>query len=100
MIVAYLQLAEDPRRVALRKAAAAVAPGGTLLVVGHDITNLTEGIGGPQDPSVLFSPASLLDDLAGLDGIAVVRAERLHRVVAGADRDAIDALIRVQLEPH
>ncbi|TXI57967.1 class I SAM-dependent methyltransferase [Mycolicibacter arupensis] len=100
VIVAYLQLAEDPRRVALRKAAAAVAPGGTLLVVGHDITNLTEGIGGPQDPSVLFSPASLLDDLAGLDGIAVVRAERLHRVVAGADRDAIDALVRVQLEPH
>ena len=31
-------------------AAEAVAPGGRLLVVGHDRSNLTEGLGGPQDP--------------------------------------------------
>jgi len=37
------------------RAASALAPGATLLVVGHDSTNLTEGIGGPQDPAVLFS---------------------------------------------
>ena len=35
---------------------AAVAPGGTLLVVGHDITNITDGVGGPQDPAVLYGP--------------------------------------------
>lgn len=99
VVVAYLQLAAGPRRLALRKAAAAVAPGGTLLVVGHDITNLSEGTGGPQDLSVLFSPSEVLADLADLEGIAVVRAERLHRAVPGADRYAVDALVRLQLEP-
>ena len=31
----------------------AVAPGGTFVLVGHDLTNLTEGVGGPSDPSIL-----------------------------------------------
>ena len=34
---------------ALRRAAAALAPAGTLLVLGHDTTNLTDGHGGPKD---------------------------------------------------
>ncbi|HVC71706.1 MAG TPA: pyridoxamine 5'-phosphate oxidase family protein [Acidimicrobiales bacterium] len=32
-----------------------LAPGGTLLVVGHDASNLTHGYGGPQDRAVLFT---------------------------------------------
>ncbi|MBS4729281.1 class I SAM-dependent methyltransferase [Mycobacterium sp. SM1] len=98
VIVAYLQLAAGPRRVVLRKAAAAVAPGGTLLVVGHDSTNIAEGTGGPQDPAVLFSPADVLADLVGLDGLVVEKAERVRRPVPGADRDAIDALVRLRRE--
>ena len=39
VIVLYLHLTEGPARVVFGRAAAAVAPGGTLLVVGHDITN-------------------------------------------------------------
>lgn len=31
------------------------APGGVLLVPGHDVANLTDGYGGPQDPSILFT---------------------------------------------
>ncbi|MDI3315255.1 MAG: class I SAM-dependent methyltransferase [Mycobacterium sp.] len=100
VIVAYLQLAPGPRRVVLRKAAAAVGTGGTLLVVGHDSTNLAEGIGGPQDPAVLFSPAEVLADLAGLDGLVVEKAERVRRPVPGAERDAIDALVRLRREPQ
>src|SRR6478735_8446256 len=52
-VLAYLQLVEDERRTAVRRAWAVLEPGGTLLVVAHDSTNLTEGTGGPQDPSVL-----------------------------------------------
>ena len=43
------------RRLAVRAAAAALAPGGVLLVIAHDSRNLTDGTGGPQDPHVLYT---------------------------------------------
>ncbi|MFF8770511.1 class I SAM-dependent methyltransferase [Kitasatospora sp. NPDC015120] len=93
VLVAYLQLPAEDRRAALRAAAGALAPGGTLLVVGHDSSNLTEGVGGPQDPSVLFTADDVLADLAGA-GLRTVRAERVRRPVG--DAEAIDALVRLE----
>ena len=55
-------------------------PGGTLLLVAHDSTNLAEGTGGPQDPSVLMTAEDVLADLDGLE-VEVVRAERVAREV-------------------
>ena len=49
VIVAYLHLMPSELTVVLNRAAAAVAPGGRLLVVGHDVTNLNDGTGGPQN---------------------------------------------------
>ncbi|MEV6208459.1 class I SAM-dependent methyltransferase [Kitasatospora sp. NPDC051914] len=100
VLVAYLQIPADDRRTALRSAAGALAPGGTLLVVGHDTANLTEGVGGPQDPRVLFTPADVLADLAGL-GLETVRAEQVRRSVAAPDGrgttgEAVDALVRLR----
>jgi SAM-dependent methyltransferase len=92
-LICYLQLPATERRAAVRAAAQALAPGGVLLVVGHDSANLTGGTGGPQDPDVLYTAAELADDLAGLD-IVVDRAEAVLRTVAGAERPAIDALLR------
>jgi hypothetical protein len=69
-----------------------------LLVVGHDSSNPTEGVGGPQDPQLLFTAEEVLADLAGL-GLAMVRAEPVRRPVARADgsvAEAIDALVRLQ----
>ena len=43
VLIAYLQLREAELDGVLRRAAAALAPAGVLLVVGHDVTNLTEG---------------------------------------------------------
>lgn len=60
----------------LRLATTALAPGGVLLVVDHDVTNLTEGTGGPPDPAVLYTPESITRSLGGLN---VVRAERVRR---------------------
>ena len=54
VVVMYLHLPAEQRRRALAHAAAALAPGGVLLVVGHDTSNLVKGTGGPQDPEVLF----------------------------------------------
>ncbi|HEY8374386.1 MAG TPA: class I SAM-dependent methyltransferase [Pseudonocardiaceae bacterium] len=95
VVAAYLQLPAAQRRRVNRTAASALAPGGTMLVVGHDSTNLTEGTGGPQDPAVLFSPADVVDDVAGL-GLEVVRAERVLRPVDGSPRPAIDALVELR----
>jgi SAM-dependent methyltransferase len=94
-LLCYLQLVADERRRAVRCAADALAPGGLLLVIGHDSTNLTDGVGGPQDPRVLFTTEDVLADLDGRD-LIVERAAALHRPVEGADRPAIDALARLR----
>jgi SAM-dependent methyltransferase len=90
-IVFYLQLAADELSTVLARAAAALAPGGTFLLVGHDLRNLTEGHGGPQDASVLYTPE---DVVASLGDLEVERAEPVERPVDGAV--AIDALVRAR----
>ena len=73
----------------------ALRPGGTLLVVGHDLLNMTEGWGGPTQPDVLFTP----DDIAAEVGdLQVEKAERVRRSVedGGALHEAIDALVRAR----
>ncbi len=92
VVLAYFQVAADARRTTLRRSFDALAPGGTLFVIAHDSTNLTEGTGGPQDPAVLYTAADVLDDLADAD-LEVVRAERVPRVVDAGT--AWDALVRV-----
>ncbi|WP_148572778.1 class I SAM-dependent methyltransferase [Nocardioides caldifontis] len=101
VVLAYLQLAEDERRTAVRRSFAALRPGGTFFLVAHDSTNLTEGTGGPQDPAVLYTADDVLADLAG-EPFDVVRAGRVARVVPAdddhggeADRTAWDALVRL-----
>lgn len=95
VLVAYLQVSAALRARVLAGAAAALVPGGTLLVVGHDLANLTEGTGGPQDPAVLYTPEAITAELAGLQ---VVRAERVRRTVDrnGERATAVDTLVRAQ----
>jgi SAM-dependent methyltransferase len=91
--VLYLQLPPAERTLALGRAAVALAPGGTLLVVAHDPLNLTDGWGGPKDPAVLWTPDEIARDL---EGLRVERAERVERGVETeeGERRAIDALVR------
>jgi len=91
--VLYLHLPADDRRRVLARAAAAVAPGGTFLLVGHDRENLEQGHGGPSNARVLFTADEVVRELPGLD---VVKAERVLRLVEGAARPAIDALVRAR----
>jgi SAM-dependent methyltransferase len=92
-LLCYLQVGASARRAAVTHAAAALAPGGTLLVIAHDSRNLTDGTGGPQDPSVLYTAVDLVADLAGTD-LVIDRADEVLRPVEGADRPAVDALLR------
>jgi SAM-dependent methyltransferase len=93
VLVAYLHLSPLERVAVLAGAVAALAPGGTLLVIGHDLANLTQGVGGPQDPAVLYTPEAIV---AELDGLTVHRAERVRRPVDTAPEPgvAIDTLVR------
>lgn len=96
--VFYLQLPAAERPTALARAADAVRPGGTLLVVGHDLLNLTEGWGGPTQPDVLFTPD---DVVAEIGDLRIEKALRVRRTVAEPDaaREAIDALVRATRLP-
>jgi SAM-dependent methyltransferase len=93
VLLAYLQVPAAARELVFTRAAAAVAPGGTFLVVAHDGHNLADGHGGPQDASVLYEPG---DVVACLDGLTVERADHVTRDVAGAPRPAIDCLVRAR----
>jgi SAM-dependent methyltransferase len=93
-IILYLQLPGGDRRRALTRAAAALAPGGELLMIGHARENLERGVGGPQDPEVLWDPAQLKSELEAL-GLVVSRAEHQLRPVEG-EGDAIDTLLRAR----
>jgi 2-polyprenyl-3-methyl-5-hydroxy-6-metoxy-1,4-benzoquinol methylase len=87
----YLHLPASEMDSVLRAAAAAVAPDGTLFLVGHDRTNIEEGTGGPQNPAVLYTPEEVA---ASLESLTVDRAERVTRDVAAGT--AIDALVRAR----
>ena len=58
VLVFYLQLPAAQRRPIVRAAAGAVAPGGLLLLVAHDSTNLEHGYGGPQIPPCSTPPTT------------------------------------------
>lgn len=107
VVMAYLQLVADQRRLAVGHAFDALAPGGTLVLVAHDATNLTEGTGGPTDAAVLYTAEDVLADLAGRGrGFDVIRAERVERHVgapAGSHQHvgttsavAYDCLVRLR----
>jgi SAM-dependent methyltransferase len=93
--VLYLQLPHEELAEVLRSAVEALAPGGTLVVLGHDSTNLTDGYGGPSDASVLFTPEDVVGELGGL---VVERAETVTRTVAleEGEATALDALVRAR----
>ncbi len=93
VVVLYLHLPAADRRLVHRRAAQSLATGATVLVIGHDRTNLTDGWGGPQDEAILFSPADVVEDLQGFD---IDKAETVLRPVPtdAGERVAIDALVR------
>ncbi len=90
--VCYLHLDGDSMATVVDHASAAVAPGGLLVVVGHARANITAGVGGPQDPGVLYEPS---DIAARVRGLEIVRSEHVTRAVPtpDGDRTAIDTLV-------
>ena len=97
VLLFYLQLPETERREVVRRAGNGVAPGGTFLLVAHDLRNIGEGFGGPQVPDVLYTPDDVVADLDG-SGLEIERAETVVRPVETpeGERSALDALVRAR----
>ena len=93
VVVLFLHMGASERVLVLGRAARALAPGGTFLLLGHDLANLTSGVGGPSDPDVLHTPDDIVAELPGLE---IEKGERVLRDVNGADRPAIDCLVRAR----
>jgi SAM-dependent methyltransferase len=98
VVLAYLHMRAAEMAEVLRRAAGGLAVGGTFLLVGHDLSNLIEGTGGPPDPAVLYTPESIVAELSGL---RITVAERVRRPVASesGSPEAIDTLVRAVREP-
>ena len=82
VILSYLQLPAETRKVAHAKAATALAPGGTIFLIAHHADNPEHGVGGPPHPEVLFDETDLAGDFAGL---AISVNEKKYREVEGQD---------------
>jgi 2-polyprenyl-3-methyl-5-hydroxy-6-metoxy-1,4-benzoquinol methylase len=92
VLLSYLQLPAADRTTVHRRAAAALAPGGTLFLVAHHRDNLERGIGGPQSAEVLYDEAQMTVDFDGLD---VTRNEMVtrHVVTEDLEGDALDIVV-------
>jgi SAM-dependent methyltransferase len=94
--ILYLHIPAHERAGVLERAAEAVAPGGTLVFVGHDLSNLTDGVGGPKDPTLLVTADEVAAELPGL---GIEKTTTVLRDVHGEKRDAIDTLVRARRPP-
>ncbi|MFW3171392.1 class I SAM-dependent methyltransferase [Geodermatophilus sp. CPCC 206100] len=88
VLVAYLHLPEPDTTALFRRAVTWLRPGGRLLVLGHDVDNVTAGVGGPQDPTILHSVTRLAPVAALLD---VDRLEQVRRETPAGT--ALDTLL-------
>lgn len=90
--VLYLHLTSDDLARVHQRAADAVAPGGTLVILGHDRRNVAEGHGGPQDPDRLLVPATVRRQVEGLRVTVAATIER--PVDADPPTTALDTYLR------
>jgi len=88
VLVAYLHLPSTDMLELLMRSVDWLGPGGRFLLVGHDVDNLTRGVGGPQEPGILHSVERLAPVAALLD---VDRLEQVPRHTP--EGTAIDTLL-------
>ncbi|HEY5873166.1 MAG TPA: class I SAM-dependent methyltransferase, partial [Gaiellaceae bacterium] len=90
VLLLYLHVPPAARRQVLAVASTALADGGKFVLVGHDLANVKDGVGGPSDPSLLYTPDEIAAELPELE---IEKAERVLRRVDDEEGDAIDALV-------
>ncbi|UCF68436.1 MAG: class I SAM-dependent methyltransferase [Acidobacteriota bacterium] len=98
VIIFYLHLPWREMTGVIRRAARATVPGGQLLLVGHDRSNLDHGHGGPKSPEVLYVASQVTDVLGELEDLRIIEAGRRERSVDTGEGEAIaiDCLVHAQ----
>ena len=89
VLMIYLHLAPEERLQVVNRAISALKPDGILMILGHDAVNLSQGVGGPQDPEILYTPDDLVNSFGGQLSVDVAE-RRFRETDAGT---AIDALV-------
>jgi SAM-dependent methyltransferase len=92
VVIIYLHLPPNERAPVYARAAAAVAPGGRLLIVGHDRLHGAEGQGGP-DPARLFTADEIAEAIQATDPELIVERAEVVRRVPPSGTGPIDALL-------
>lgn len=90
VMIVYIHLDSQGMASLFRCARNALAPGGTLIGLGHALRNLTDGVGGPQYPEILWTEERILPLV---DRLEVASLTEMFRPVEGSDVDAIDLLL-------
>lgn len=95
ILIAYLQIEAEPLSELVYRAREWLHDGGELFTVGHDISNLDDGVGGPQVLELLWDLDLMLEWLGDL---RLVEAGVVQRPVEvdGDVRHARDTLIRAR----
>ncbi len=88
--IVYVHLDAEGMAALFATATRAVAPGGTLIAVGHALRNLTDGVGGPPYPDILWTEEKITPLLEDLDMVSI---GEVLRPVDNFDIDAIDILV-------
>jgi len=91
IVLSYLQLDEAESAAVIRNIAPGLKPGGHIVWVSHDLINYTEGVGGPQMPSILQTPEQVRSWMEAT-GLTVAVAETRTRAIEGAARPALDCV--------
>jgi SAM-dependent methyltransferase len=99
VLVAYLHLDHSDLEKVLLRAKEWLSPGGELFLIGHDVSNIALGWGGPQYPEVLWDVPGIV---GWLEGMIIVESEVVRRPVETDDgpKYARDALIRARPQPR
>jgi 2-polyprenyl-3-methyl-5-hydroxy-6-metoxy-1,4-benzoquinol methylase len=89
VLLAYIQAPTPIRKELHRKAAQALAPGGSVFLIAHHKENLEHGVGGPPSLEVLFDEEEIAGDFAGF---VIEENTKVFRPFVDGGGDAIDLL--------
>lgn len=98
VLIAYLQVEADRLAALLERVKDWLEPGAELFLIGHDRSNIEHGVGGPQEPEILWDVGEVVGWLGDLEIIEAGVVDRRVEIEGEAAR-AKDALIRARAVP-
>ena len=94
----FMHLLPDERRTLFARLAEAVRPGGQLLLVGHDVSDIAAGAHRPPEPERFFTAAGVADSLdpAAWEVLVAEARPRPAHQHEGEDIEVHDAVVRAR----